>query len=81
MVFRRVALVLAAAVSTAVVPARAQPPIYYPRGWPQPAAGPSASGAPELLLTFDDGPDPATTPIVLDILRARGLRAVFFQVG
>jgi peptidoglycan/xylan/chitin deacetylase (PgdA/CDA1 family) len=80
-VSRRVALVLAAAVSTAVVPARAQPPIYYPRGWPQPAAGPSASGAPELLLTFDDGPDPATTPIVLDILRARGLRAVFFQVG
>jgi peptidoglycan/xylan/chitin deacetylase (PgdA/CDA1 family) len=33
------------------------------------------------VLTFDDGPDPDTTPIVLDILRARGLRAVFFQVG
>lgn len=53
----------------------------YPRGWPQPAAGPSASGDTEVLLTFDDGPDPDTTPIVLDILRARGLHAVFFQVG
>ncbi len=53
----------------------------YPRGWPQPAAGPSASGDTEVLLTFDDGPDPDTTPIVLDILRERGLQGVFFQVG
>ncbi len=53
----------------------------YPRGWPQPAAGPSASGEAEVVLTFDDGPDPDTTPIVLDILRERGLHAVFFQVG
>ena len=51
------------------------------RGWPQPSAGPSASGGPELVLSFDDGPDPGTTPIVLDLLRAHGIRAVFFQVA
>lgn len=50
-------------------------------GWPQPAAGVSASGNPELVLTFDDGPDTETTPIVLEILRAHKLHAIFFQVG
>lgn len=49
--------------------------------WPQPAAGKSASGGPEILFTFDDGPDPETTPVVLDILREHGVRAVFFQIG
>jgi peptidoglycan/xylan/chitin deacetylase (PgdA/CDA1 family) len=34
-----------------------------------------------LALTFDDGPDPGTTPRVLDLLRARGARATFFLVG
>jgi peptidoglycan/xylan/chitin deacetylase (PgdA/CDA1 family) len=66
---------LALVLVVGVTPAAAQ------RGWPQPAAGPSASGAPELVLTFDDGPDPDNTPKVLDVLRARGLRGVFFQVG
>jgi peptidoglycan/xylan/chitin deacetylase (PgdA/CDA1 family) len=66
---------LALVLVVGATPAAAQ------RGWPQPAAGPSASGAPELVLTFDDGPDPDNTPKVLDVLRARGLRGVFFQVG
>jgi peptidoglycan-N-acetylglucosamine deacetylase len=35
----------------------------------------------EVTLTFDNGPDPATTPHVLDALAARGLRATFFVVG
>lgn len=60
----------------AVTPARANE-----KAWPQPAAGISASGGPEVVLTFDDGPDPDTTPIVLDILRAHGVHGVFFQVG
>ncbi len=78
---RRGLLVLAA-VTALVAPAAAQAPhAPYPRGWPQPAAGPSASGDTELLLTFDDGPDPETTPVVLDQLAARGVHAVFFQVG
>ncbi|MBI3910262.1 MAG: polysaccharide deacetylase family protein [Armatimonadetes bacterium] len=32
-------------------------------------------------LTFDDGPDPAVTPKVLDALRAAGVKATFFLVG
>ncbi len=34
-----------------------------------------------VVLTFDDGPDPKWTPKVLDLLKARGLKAVFFVVG
>jgi peptidoglycan/xylan/chitin deacetylase (PgdA/CDA1 family) len=34
-----------------------------------------------VALTFDDGPDPASTPAVLDLLAARGLRATFFLLG
>jgi peptidoglycan/xylan/chitin deacetylase (PgdA/CDA1 family) len=37
--------------------------------------------AAEVTLTFDNGPDPDTTPRVLDALAARGLRATFFVVG
>lgn len=32
-------------------------------------------------LTFDDGPDPATTPLVLDLLERRGAKATFFVLG
>ncbi|WP_198376724.1 polysaccharide deacetylase family protein [Neoroseomonas rubea] len=35
----------------------------------------------EVTLTFDNGPDEATTPRVLDVLRRRGIRATFFVVG
>ncbi len=35
----------------------------------------------EVALTFDDGPDPETTPRVLDILDAAGMQASFFLVG
>lgn len=34
-----------------------------------------------VALTFDDGPDPASTPALLDLLKARGVRATFFVVG
>lgn len=34
-----------------------------------------------LSLTFDDGPDPRYTPKVLDILKAKGVPAVFCQIG
>jgi peptidoglycan/xylan/chitin deacetylase (PgdA/CDA1 family) len=53
----------------------------YPHAWPQPAAGPSRSGDPELIFTFDDGPNPRTTPAVLDALAAHHIHAVFFMVG
>ena len=35
----------------------------------------------EVALTFDDGPDPRTTPRVLDILDANCIKATFFLVG
>jgi peptidoglycan/xylan/chitin deacetylase (PgdA/CDA1 family) len=34
-----------------------------------------------LALTFDDGPNPAITPIVLDLLERHDARATFFQIG
>ena len=54
---------------------------HHPRGWPLPAAGPTMSGDPELIFTFDDGPNPKTTPIVLDALAKHGIHAIFFLVG
>jgi len=35
----------------------------------------------DLTLTFDNGPDPETTPFVLDVLARRSLRTTFFVVG
>ena len=34
-----------------------------------------------VALTFDDGPDPIDTPAVLDILKAKKVRATFFVLG
>lgn len=34
-----------------------------------------------VALTFDDGPDPAATPMLLDLLREHRARATFFCVG
>ena len=38
-------------------------------------------GAGTVALTIDDGPDPAVTPQVLDLLAAHGVRATFFCIG
>ncbi len=35
----------------------------------------------EVWLTIDDGPDPASTPHVLELLKAHGARATFFVIG
>ena len=35
----------------------------------------------ELALTFDDGPNPAWTPRLLDILASNDVRATFFMLG
>jgi len=40
-----------------------------------------APGRMRLALTFDDGPDPRSTPPLLDALRRLGVRATFFCVG
>jgi len=34
-----------------------------------------------VALTFDDGPDSEWTPQILDILKAKGVKATFFMVG
>jgi peptidoglycan/xylan/chitin deacetylase (PgdA/CDA1 family) len=34
-----------------------------------------------VALTFDDGPNPAATPVVLDALAERGVKATFFILG
>lgn len=34
-----------------------------------------------LSLTFDDGPDPAYTPAILDILKKKNVKATFFIIG
>jgi peptidoglycan/xylan/chitin deacetylase (PgdA/CDA1 family) len=39
------------------------------------------AAAGEVALTFDDGPDPETTPRVLDLLDRHGARASFFCIG
>ena len=36
---------------------------------------------PHATLTFDDGPDPETTPRVLDALAEHGVRGAFFLIG
>jgi len=39
------------------------------------------AGTHQLVLTFDDGPDPAWTPKLLDILAKHHVRATFFVTG
>jgi peptidoglycan-N-acetylglucosamine deacetylase len=34
-----------------------------------------------VALTFDDGPDARSTPVLLDLLREAGVQAAFFSVG
>lgn len=38
-------------------------------------------GGRRVSLTFDDGPDPEATPVLLRLLAARGVRATFFLIG
>ena len=49
---------------------------YGPRTGFYPSVSPR-----ELVLSFDDGPDLKFTPIVLDELDRRGLKAIFFVTG
>lgn len=36
--------------------------------------------APAVYLTFDDGPNPAATPMLLDVLKSEGASATFFLI-
>jgi peptidoglycan-N-acetylglucosamine deacetylase len=41
----------------------------------------NGKGLDQVAITFDDGPDPKWTPELLDILKAKGVKAAFFMVG
>ena len=56
----------------------------YSQAWGAfPFRGPAtaADGAPQICLTFDDGPNEPFTSQIADRLAADGIRATFFQVG
>jgi chitooligosaccharide deacetylase len=40
----------------------------------------SSTDTPTVYLTFDDGPNPSTTPDLLDVLAAEGVHATFFII-
>jgi peptidoglycan/xylan/chitin deacetylase (PgdA/CDA1 family) len=71
------ALVLAALAGHVLPAATWLPPVR--RTWFPRLAG---MGTPShVALTFDDGPDPSSTPLFLDALDALGVRATFFLLG
>jgi peptidoglycan/xylan/chitin deacetylase (PgdA/CDA1 family) len=41
---------------------------------------PHGDGPPTVYLTYDDGPNPAATPALLDVLRDEGVTATFFLI-
>jgi peptidoglycan/xylan/chitin deacetylase (PgdA/CDA1 family) len=49
--------------------------LYLPVHWRLPR------GSPGVALTFDDGPDPETTPRILDLLAEHRQQATFFLIG
>jgi cellulose synthase/poly-beta-1,6-N-acetylglucosamine synthase-like glycosyltransferase/peptidoglycan/xylan/chitin deacetylase (PgdA/CDA1 family)/spore germination protein YaaH len=51
----------------------------YPSGWILERKGGKPRG--RVTLTFDDGPDPAWTPRILDVLARRNVHAAFFVLG
>jgi peptidoglycan/xylan/chitin deacetylase (PgdA/CDA1 family) len=58
---------------------------FYASRWPSSRLFGEALTAParpgELALTFDDGPNPAWTPPLLDLLAGHQVRATFFLLG
>jgi peptidoglycan/xylan/chitin deacetylase (PgdA/CDA1 family) len=46
-----------------------------------PALGRIAGDRKVVALTFDDGPNPDATPLILDVLAEKGVRATFFVLG
>jgi peptidoglycan/xylan/chitin deacetylase (PgdA/CDA1 family) len=55
---------------------------FLPRfGFYLPIVSGGISGQNAVALTFDDGPDPLTTPILLQLLQEYGVTATFFVIG
>ena len=55
---------------------------FFPTsGFFLPVISRGSPGKHQVALTFDDGPDPATTPPLLDLLDRYGVKAAFFVTG
>jgi peptidoglycan/xylan/chitin deacetylase (PgdA/CDA1 family) len=55
---------------------------FFPRfGFYLPVISKGASGKMAVAITFDDGPDPLTTPLLLKLLLKRQIKATFFVTG
>lgn len=70
----------------AAIPAPHQDPRMQPRQLPTSVGNKDSyssvhTSLPFVALTFDDGPHPTNTPRLLDILRARNVKATFYVVG
>ncbi len=80
---------LAATVALGAATAQALPMIASARPlrsalWPEfsgRALGARTGRTRHVALTFDDGPDPASTPLFLEALAAAGTKATFFLLG
>jgi spore germination protein YaaH/peptidoglycan/xylan/chitin deacetylase (PgdA/CDA1 family)/glycosyltransferase involved in cell wall biosynthesis len=53
----------------------------YPSYYTIETNGPAAGQGKQLVLTFDDGPDPTWTPRILDVLKQKQVPATFFVIG
>ncbi|TCO34013.1 peptidoglycan/xylan/chitin deacetylase (PgdA/CDA1 family) [Kribbella steppae] len=73
-------MVVSTVIGTVVVAAARTP--SQPSASPPPAA-PVQKALPTkyVVLTFDDGPDPVYTPLILDVLAKYDAKATFFEVG
>ena len=78
---RRAAALLSLAGTALVLGAWAARPAARGEGVAAAAAAPVAGEEKLIALTFDDGPSAANTPVLLDGLKQRGVRATFFLVG
>jgi peptidoglycan-N-acetylglucosamine deacetylase len=58
-----------------------RPPFFLKLFYPDSVFRLHTEGRKELVLTFDDGPDPLTTPLILEILRKHEVHALFFCTG
>lgn len=73
-------IVVSAVIGTVVV-AAARTPSQPPPSPPAAAPAQKALPAKYVVLTFDDGPDPVYTPLILDVLAKHDAKATFFEVG
>jgi peptidoglycan-N-acetylglucosamine deacetylase len=62
-------------------PTGAKPPSHVLTTGDGPAGSVTGTGSAGVALTFDDGPDPANTPKILDLLGQHGIKATLSLVG